>query len=329
LCDDISSPPLASPRNIDGKFALAVHGGAGDYKRALLSKEREQELKNGVLEALKCGFEVLKNDGNHLDAVHAAIISLEDFPLVNAGKGGKINQKYEIELDASLMDGATKKCGAIAACKTVKNPINAARAVMEKTCHVMLVGEAVDYFARESFIETVPNEYFFTEEKIQEWHDAKKLKYETLSKSGTVGAVSVDKKKNVAAATSTGGTTYKMAGRVGDSPIIGAGNYANNSSVGVSCTGTGEVMMKNCVAFDVHARMTYKGISLKEAAREVISNIEENTGGFIAVDKYANVEMPFNSVGMLRGYVKQDGKAFVYVFGEKDDYTPCEYDINM
>lgn len=270
----------------------------------------------------------MRNNGSHLEAVHASVISLEDFPLVNAGKGGKINQNYEVELDASIMDGSTKKCGAIAACKTVKNPINAAIAVMEKTPHIMLAGEAVDHFARECSIETVPNDYFFTEEKVQEWHQAKKEKYETLSKSGTVGAVAVDTEKNIAAATSTGGTTYKMCGRVGDSPIIGAGNYANSNSVGVSCTGTGEVMMKHCVAFDVHARMTYKGISLRQATHEVISSIEENTGGFIAVDKEGNVEMPFNSVGLARGYVKQDGKAFVYIFNEKDDYTCCEYDIN-
>jgi len=260
--------------------------------------------------------------------VHAAIISLEDCPCVNAGKGSQINQKYEVELDASIMDGSNKLCGSIAACKTVKNPINAARMIMEKTPHIMLVGEAVDNFARDHLIETVPNEYFFTEEKIQLWHEAKKVKYETLPKKGTVGAVCIDTKKNIAAATSTGGTPYKMCGRVGDSPIIGAGNYANNSSVGVSCTGTGEVMMRNCAAFDVHARMTYKDISLKQASKEVVSGFDKLTGGFIAVDKNGNVEMPFNTVGMARGYVKQDGKAHVYIFGEKDDYTPCEYDLN-
>jgi beta-aspartyl-peptidase (threonine type) len=329
IVDDCNSPPVASPRSQDDEiFSLAVHGGAGDFVKGQLSKENEQTLKDGILEALKCGYRLLKNNANHLDAVHAAVASLEDFPFFNAGKGGKINQNYEIELDASIMDGFNKKCGAIAGCKTVKNPINAARLVMEKTPHIMLIGEAVDKFALDQRIETVPNEYFFTEGKIEEFHKAKKLAYETLGKTGTVGAVTVDKKRNIAAATSTGGTTFKMCGRVGDSPIIGAGNYANNTSVGVSCTGVGEEMIRNCVAFDVHARMTYKNISLQQATKEVVSGLPKNTGGFIAVDKNGNVEMPFNSVGMARGYVKQDGKAYIYIFGEKDDLTPCEYELN-
>jgi len=270
---------------------------------------------------------VLKSNGSHLDAVEQAIIELENCPVLNAGRGGKINQNYEIELDASIMNGRNLKCGAVASCKRVKNPILSARKVMENTPHVFLVGEAVDNFARDNLLEMVPNEYFFTQERIKEWNDAKEKKYETLSKKGTVGAVCQDKERNIAAATSTGGTTYKMAGRVGDSPIIGAGNYANNTSCGVSCTGTGETMIRNCVAFDLHARMSYKGISLKKASEEVISNLEEGTGGFIAVDKDGNIEMSFNSPGMARGYVREDGKAFIYVFNEKDDLTPCEFDI--
>jgi len=190
-----------------------------------------------------------------------------------------------------------------------------------------MISQDVDKFAEENKLEIVPNYYFFTLDRIKEWFEAKDKSIDQLSKKGTIGTVVLDKHKNIAAATSTGGTTYKMAGRIGDTPILGAGNYANNLSVGVSCTGTGEIMMKNLLAYDVHARMYYKNITLKKATEEIFDHLENDAGGFIAVDKDGNVEMPYNTSGMARGYVREDGKAYIYIFNEEDDITPILYDI--
>jgi beta-aspartyl-peptidase (threonine type) len=323
--------------SIKQKFEVVVHGGAGSYNRSFINKEKEVEIKKGILEALKAGYEVLKNatlendplNPPHLDAVEKTAVKLEDNPLFNAGKGGKLNSKMEVELDASIMDGRNKNCGGVAASKHIKNPIKGARMVMEKTEHILLVGEEVDTFAKGKGLEIERNDYFLTPDRVKEFLGAKeevdKLK---LSKSGTIGVVVRDHFGNLAAGTSTGGITYKLPGRVGDSPIIGAGNYANNESVAVSCTGTGEIMMKNVIAFDVHARMTYKNIPLKESLDEIFANIPENTGGIIAVDKNGQIEMPFNSGGMARGYVREDGIAYVYIFNEGEDTTPTVYDFN-
>jgi beta-aspartyl-peptidase (threonine type) len=232
-----------------------------------------------------------------------------------------------VELDASIMDGSNLNGGAIGGSKRIKNPIKGARLVMEKTPHVFIISQDVDRFAEENKLEIVPNYYFFTLDRIKEWFEAKENSVNQISKKGTIGAVVLDKRNNIAAATSTGGTTYKMAGRIGDTPILGAGNYANNLSVGVSCTGTGEIMMKNLLAYDVHARMYYKNITLKKATEEIFDHLENDAGGFIAVDKDGNVEMPYNTSGMARGYVREDGKAYIYIFNEEDDITPILYDI--
>jgi beta-aspartyl-peptidase (threonine type) len=309
------------------KFTIAVHSGAGSYAREQITHEREVEIKDGILEALKAGYEVLKRGGRHLEATEHAIIKLEDNPLFNAGKGAKINRDLEVELDASMMDGSTLKCGGVAAVKNIKNPIKGAKLVMEQTEHVLIAGHAMDKLAKEAGLEMVDNSYFFTVERLQEYL---KVRDQQLSpnKSGTVGAVALDSHGNLSAMTSTGGITYKLPGRVGDSPIIGAGNYANNETCAISCTGTGEIFMKNVVAYDIHARMKYTGVSLKQATQDVISSLEEGAGGLISVDKEGNVEMPFNSSGMARGYVREDGKAFIAIFTPGKDLTPYEYDLN-
>ena len=309
------------------KFVLAVHGGAGSYNRTLLEKDKEQQIKLGLLESIRAGVKSLNSNGTAVDVVEEMIIKLEDNPLFNAGYGSKINRNFEVELDASIMDGSNLQCGAIGASKHIKNPVKGARLMMEKTKHIFMISDSIDTFAKENNLEVVPNYYFFTPDRIKEWFEAKDSSKDQISKMGTIGAVVLDKNKNIAAATSTGGTTYKMAGRVGDSPIIGAGNYANNLSVGVSCTGTGEIMMKKLLAFDLHARILYKNISLKHAVQEIFEDLESNAGGFIAVDKDGNIEMPYNSAGMARGFVREDGKAFIYIFNEKDDLTKIEYDI--
>jgi beta-aspartyl-peptidase (threonine type) len=305
------------------KFTIAVHGGAGSYTRDMISLEREVELKDGILEALKAGYMVLTRNGTHMEATEQAIISLENNPLFNAGKGARINQDLEIELDASMMDGATLQCGGVAAVKKVKNPIKAARLVMEQTPHVLIVGPAMDKLAEEKGLEIVDNSYFFTIERLQEYLKDKEPK----SKSGTVGSVAQDSRGNLAAMTSTGGYTNKMSGRVGDSPLIGVGNYANNESMAVSCTGHGEVMMRNVLAYDLHARMVYKGSTLNDATEEIFSHLEANAGGMIVIDKEGNIALPFNTPGMWRGYVREDGKAYVYLFKIGEDYTPVEYDL--
>jgi L-asparaginase / beta-aspartyl-peptidase len=311
----------------EDSFVIAVHAGAGSYNRTLINLEKEAMIKKGIFDALKAGFDTLRKDGNHMAAVKEAIIQLEDNPQFNAGKGGKLNQKFEVELDASIMDGSNLNCGAVGAVKHIKNPIKAAELVMNKTPHILLVSDDADEFAKEQGLDYVPNYYFFTLDRIKEWFDANKTKQEIKNRKGTVGAVARDRSGHLAAATSTGGITYKMAGRVGDTPIIGAGNYANDESCAVSCTGTGEIMMRRLMAFDIHARMIYKGLSLKESTSEVLNSTEKDTGGFIAVDKHGNVEMPYNSGGMARGYVREDGKAFIYIFNDGEDLTPVEYDL--
>jgi beta-aspartyl-peptidase (threonine type) len=308
-------------------FVIAVHAGAGSYNRTKISLDDEKLIKEGVLEALKAGYHVLKNGGNHLQATEEAIIKLEDYPLFNAGKGGKINQDFEVELDASIMDGSNLDCGAVAAVKHIKNPIKAARKIMTDTKHILLASKGADKFAKDKGLEILPNYYFFTPKSIKEWFDAKEKKI-PLKRTGTVGAVALDLSRNLAAATSTGGTSYKMPGRVGDSPIIGAGNYANNESCAVSCTGIGEIMIKRAMAFDIHARMIYKNLSLKDATQEVMDSLDNDVGGFISIDKNGNVEMPYNSAGMARGYVKSNGIAYIYIFKDGEDLSPTEYKID-
>jgi len=308
-------------------FVVAVHGGAGYYGRQSTTHINEKAIKSGILEALKMGYESLMNNKSGLITAESSIIELENNPLFNAGVGAKINEHFEVELDASIMNGKNLDAGSVAGSKIIKNPIKAARKIMEETSHVMVIAQELDKWARTQDLEIVPNSHFFTESRIEEWHQLKE-QAERKKETGTVGCVVLDTEGNLISATSTGGINLKMAGRVGDSPIIGAGTYANNNSVAVSCTGTGEIFIKNVAAFDVHARYTYKGLSLKESALEVMGNLEEGDGGFISVDKKGDIFMPFNSGGMARGFVREDGIAHVYIYGEGDDLTPITYDLN-
>jgi beta-aspartyl-peptidase (threonine type) len=325
---------IKSTLNIESKliekckpFVVAVHGGAGSYGRHSTTHVNEVAIKNGILEALKMGYESLKNNKSGLNTAESVTMELENNPLFNAGVGSKINEHFEIELDASIMNGKTLNCGSVAGTKIIKNPIKAAKKIMEETKHVMVIAGELDKWAKTQDLEIVPNSHFFTEQRIEEWHHLKE-QTERKKETGTVGCVVLDTAGNLIAATSTGGTNLKMAGRVGDSPIIGAGTYANNNSVAVSCTGTGEIFIRNVAAFDIHARYMYKGLPLKEAALEVMGNLEKGDGGFISIDKKGDVFMPFNSGGMARGYVREDGIAHVYIFEDGEDLTPITYDLN-
>ncbi|KAF0152192.1 MAG: peptidase T2 asparaginase 2 [Ignavibacteria bacterium] len=296
------------------KFGLVIHGGAGTILKKDMPLEKEAEYTAKLNEALSAGYKILENGGTSLDAVNAAINILEDSPLFNAGKGAVLTEKGEAELDASIMDGKTLAAGAVAGLKHIKNPINLARLVMEKSKHVMMIGSGAEEFAKQNNYEFVDNKYFITEER---WQQYLKIKETQDKKHGTVGCVALDKNGNLAAGTSTGGMMMKKFGRVGDAPIIGAGTYANNSTCAVSATGHGEYFIRLGVAKDISSLIEYKNFSLDQAATEVI-NIKltklGGTGGVIAIDKNGNISMPFNTDGMYRGYHLSDGKPVVQIF---------------
>lgn len=315
-------------------ITLAIHGGAGTILRAEMNAELEREYRGGLENALKAGWEILSKNGSALDAVEAATVALEDFPLFNAGKGAVFTHEGKNELDAALMDGANQKAGAVAFVKNVKNPIKLARLVMEKTEHILLGGDGANEFAKQMNVEMTDDEYFFTEHRYNQLLQAREAgriqldhaevsdgqisnaKSQSPNPKGTVGAVACDSKGNLAAATSTGGMTNKRFGRIGDTPIIGAGTFADNRTCAVSCTGHGEFFMKTLAAYDVSALMKYKNLDLETAAAEVIENLRKigGEGGLIAVDTYGNVALPFNSDGMYRGFVKTDGEIKVEIY---------------
>jgi beta-aspartyl-peptidase (threonine type) len=276
-------------------------------------------------EALTIGEEILKNEGSSLDAVEATVRYLEDNPLFNAGKGAVFTHDGRNELDASIMTGHDQKAGAVGGVTTIKNPISLARAVMEKSEHVMMSGSGAEKFASLHDIEIVSPEYFYTEAR---WQSLQRIKAEddnktqlsesekSNSKKGTVGCVALDKKGHLAAATSTGGMTNKKFNRIGDAPIIGAGTFADDNTCAVSCTGHGEYFIRYTVARDIAAMMEYKGSSLKEACYYIVHDKlvqKGGEGGLIAIDKDGNIEMPFNSEGMYRGWAK-GGKREVLIF---------------
>jgi beta-aspartyl-peptidase (threonine type) len=325
------------------KIALAIHGGAGTILRSEMTADLEKEYRGGLENALRKGFDVLRKNGAALDAVEAAVAELENFPLFNAGRGAVFTHEGKNEMDAAIMDGARLKAGAVAFLKNVKNPVKLARLVMERTEHILLAGEGANEFAHEMKVKFEPDEYFFTEHRylqllkaieagrVQLDHTADEVELieeaETLvedqsqisnpkSALGTVGAVACDFEGNLAAATSTGGMTNKKFGRIGDTPIIGAGTFAENASCAVSCTGHGEYFMLGVTAFDLAARMKYKNLSLEAASRETVERLTEigGEGGFIAVDALGNVALPFNSEGMYRGFVKADGEIVVEIY---------------
>lgn len=304
------------------RYAIAVHGGAGTILRRNMTPEAEAAYRVALQEALDAGIEVLENNGSALAAVEAATIKIEDNPLFNAGRGSVFNHDGKIEMDAAIMDGCTCLAGAVAGIRHVKNPVSLARCVMEKSEHVLLIGQGAEEFARFMNQEFRPEEYFYTEYRYQQLLNVREANKAMLDhidqveddrKFGTGGAVACDRFGNIAAATSTGGMTNKRYGRVGDSPIIGAGTYANNKTCAVSCTGHGEYFIRAMVAYDVSCLMEYKGLSLLEASHFVVNEklvADSGEGGLIAVDALGNIALPFNTEGMYRG-MKQEGEPSV------------------
>lgn len=293
------------------KFSLAIHGGAGTLIKGQMTPEKEANYKNALKNALDAGFEILKKGGSALDAVEQAVIVLEDSPLFNAGRGSVFTSEGTHEMDASIMEGKDRMAGAVSLITGIKNPISLARKVMEKSEHVFLAGKGAMHFAEEMGFKLESPEYFYDEFRYNQWQDIKGTDSFQLDHSvkkdekfGTVGAVACDKNGNLAAATSTGGMTNKKWGRIGDSPIIGAGNYADNRSCAVSCTGSGEFFIRGVAAYDVASMMRYGGLNLAEAAEKTVNQnlLEINgDGGLIAVDANGNISLPFNTEGMYRG----------------------------
>lgn len=314
-------------------YRLVIQGGAGTISRGQMTPELEKEYTDKLLEALNTGYGILQKNGTSLDAVETVIKILEDSPLFNAGKGAVFTHEGTNELDASIMDGRTLKAGAVAAVKHIKNPISLARLVMEQSAHVMLVGEGAEAFAKGHGVQLVPQEYFYTEKRWQQYLKAKEDEKKdsgaprkqvapedsSQKKHGTVGCVALDKMGNLAAGTSTGGTTNKRFGRVGDSPIIGAGTYADNRTCAVSATGTGEYFIRLAVAHDISAMMEYTGVPLEKAAQTVVMEKLPKIGGdggVIAIDGHGNIAMPFNTTGMYRAYIDDGGKPVVKIYKE-------------
>lgn len=299
-------------------YAIAIHGGAGVMSRERMSQERQQEYLFHLDKALEIGEKILKEGRSSTDAVVLVVSYLEDCPLFNAGKGAVFTHKGNIELDASIMEGKTRNAGAIAGVTNIKNPIKAVKLIMDKSEHVMLSGHGASEFAREQGLEMVRNSYFFTKERHQSLKRLRKQQRQKLKseKYGTVGCVALDKEGNLCAGTSTGGMMNKRYGRIGDSPIIGAGTWADNNTCAISCTGHGEYFIRLTVARDVASMMEYQGKSLREASHEVLEKLTEmgGTGGFIALDKNGMIEMPFNTSGMFRGYIKSSGDKEIAIF---------------
>ena len=303
---------VADPRQ---EWAIVIHGGAGGITREKMTPEMDKEYRAALAEALNKGKKILSEGGSALDAVEQAIRVMEDNPLFNAGKGAVFNHDGKNELDASIMDGSNLAAGAVAGVMDIKNPITAARRVMTNSPHVMLSGAGASQFAKEQGLEIVPPEYFYTERRFKELQEI--LKKE---KKGTVGCCALDKNGNLAAGTSTGGTPNKKYNRIGDSPIIGAGTYANNNTCAVSGTGVGEFFIRWTVAHDISALMEYKGLSLKDASELVVNDKlvkAGGSGGVICVDKSGNVSMPFNTEGMFRGFATADGKGGIYIYKDE------------
>lgn len=310
--EDPRSPPLT----------IVVHGGAGTIRRANLSAEKEAEYHQKLREALDTGYAILEKGGKSIDAVVATIKILEDSPLFNAGKGAVFTNEERNELDAAIMDGSNLMAGAVAGVTTIKNPITAAQAVMTQSNHVMLSGRGAEAFAEEKGLEIVDPSYFFDSARYQQLLRIKKNEQAFAAqgdqKYGTVGCVALDSFGNLAAGTSTGGMTNKRYGRVGDSPIIGAGTYANNQTCAVSGTGWGEFFIRLNVAHDIHAMMNYGGLPLSEAADSVILKKLPRLGGdggAIVLDRHGNFAMPFCTEGMYRGFITQKGDAKTFIFG--------------
>lgn len=292
----------AQPNN--NKYVIVIHGGAG-YTSPDIPDSIKAVYFNSLNKALALGRDILENGGSSLDAVEQVARLMEDDTVFNAGKGAVFTEAGTHELDASIMFGKDLSCGAVAGVTSIKNPVSLARIVMEKTPHVLFAGRGADLLGEKFNVDLVDNSYFHTEFRYQQW---KKSKQKETESKGTVGCVALDIHGNLSAATSTGGRGDKWTGRVGDSPIIGAGNYANNETCGISATGWGELFIRYNVAFSISALIDYKGLSLKEACDELIFNkLPEGSGGIIAIDKNGNYYMPFNTSSMFRGVADSDG----------------------
>ena len=309
---------------MNNKFSIAIHGGAGTLVKGMMTPELEARYRNDLQAAMDAGYAVLEKGKTAVDAVEAAVVVLENSPLFNAGKGAVFTATGTHEMDASIMDGKTLNAGAVSLITGIKNPVSLSRDVMEKSEHVFLAGDGAHEFAKELNYKFEDASYFYDEFRHNQWLEIKdtdsfQLDHSTKkdSKFGTVGAVACDKNGNIAAATSTGGMTNKKWGRVGDSPMVGAGNYAHNKTCAISCTGSGEFFIRGVVAYDVACLMEHKGMTVDEAAREVIhKRILEigGDGGLIAVDALGNVSMPFNTEGMYRASKSSSGEEEVSIY---------------
>ncbi|MBL0305326.1 MAG: isoaspartyl peptidase/L-asparaginase [Chitinophagaceae bacterium] len=328
-----------TPQKLSNKYVLVIHGGAGTIVKSQMSPERENAYKAALEKALQTGNDILKSGGTALDAVEAAVRSMEDDPLFNAGKGAVFTNEGKNELDAAIMDGKTLEAGSVAGVTIIRNPITAARAVMEKSPHVMMTGAGAEKYAKQQGLEIVDPSYFYTEER---WKSLQKAKQQDSLKMhldhadttnrgmlkqwenkdykyGTVGAVALDRYGNLAAATSTGGMTNKKFGRVGDAPIIGAGTYANNNTVAISGTGWGEYFIRLVMAKSISDMMEFGKMKLNVAADEMVMKklpALGGDGGLIAVDKQGNIAMPFCTEGMYRGYIKNTGEKVIKIYKE-------------
>jgi beta-aspartyl-peptidase (threonine type) len=330
----------ARPTDVGGnlpaepRWGMVIHGGAGAMTPQSIPAERQAEYQAALTQALMAGHAVLAGGGTSLDAVEAAINVMEDNPLFNAGRGAVVTAEGRIELDAAIMDGATLNAGAVAGLHTVRNPIDLARAVMERSPHVMMIGDGAETFARQNGLQMVEESYFMTPNRRQQWERMRmqdSIRADSARRAGrgagysvpderkwgTVGAVALDRHGNLAAGTSTGGMMMKRFGRVGDVPIIGAGTYANNRSCAVSATGHGEYFIRHTVAHSICALMEYGGLPLQAAADSIVMrqlSAQAGEGGVIAMDRQGNWTMPFNSTGMFRGRVGADGRPVTAIF---------------
>jgi L-asparaginase / beta-aspartyl-peptidase len=330
-CAPAAPPPAAAPGAGDAmSWGLVIHGGAGNLSREAMTPERDSAAHAGLRAALQAGHAVLERGGSSLDAVVAAVNVLEDDPTFNAGRGSVVTADGQFELDAAIMEGATRNAGAVAGLQHVRNPIDLARAVMDRSPHVMMIGAGAETFAREQGLALVEPDYFWTDARRQQWErmrDAEAARGPGAlrvppgdaddRKFGTVGVVALDRAGNLAAGTSTGGMMMKRWGRVGDVPVIGAGTYADNRSCAVSATGHGEFFIRNTVARSVCALVEYAGMPLAAAADSVVMRqlvAQRGDGGVIAMDRRGNVAMPFNTTAMIRGRITADGRVETAIF---------------
>ena len=329
-----NNSPTKTEQDSLPNFGIVIHGGAGNILKENMSDSLEQAYKIKLEEAIKTGHEILANGGTAIEAVQRTINVMEDSPLFNSAKGAVFTNEGKNELDASIMDGKTLNAGAISGVTNVKNPINLAYEVMINSEHVMLSGKGAEQFAQEQELEIVDPEYFYTEKRFRSMERARERENEQNNKTafydpfikdekfGTVGCAAMDKDGNIAAGTSTGGMTNKKYNRIGDAPIIGAGTYANNKTCAVSSTGWGEFFIRGVVAYDISAMMEYKGVSLQEAAREVIQEKVPalgGNGGIIAIDHEGNVAMEFNTSGMYRAAMNKKGQLTIGLYQENEE----------